>query len=83
MFRQAFAATLVAPPPCAGIIGYRSLRVAGVEPGKRVGFSAFEAPPFWRFAFSSLGNAMSMLLREAILIARRLQLWALSGEARE
>jgi propanol-preferring alcohol dehydrogenase len=31
----------VAPLLCAGIIGFRSLRVAGVEPGERVGFFGF------------------------------------------
>jgi propanol-preferring alcohol dehydrogenase len=31
----------VAPLMCAGIIGYRSLRVAGVEPGDRVGLFGF------------------------------------------
>jgi propanol-preferring alcohol dehydrogenase len=32
-----------APLLCAGIIGYRSLRVAGVEPGERVGLYGFGA----------------------------------------
>jgi propanol-preferring alcohol dehydrogenase len=32
-----------APLLCAGIIGFRSLRVAGVEPGDRVGFFGFGA----------------------------------------
>jgi len=32
-----------APLLCAGIIGFRSLRVAGVEPGERVGFFGFGA----------------------------------------
>jgi propanol-preferring alcohol dehydrogenase len=32
-----------APLLCAGIIGYRSLRVAGVEPGERVGLFGFGA----------------------------------------
>src|SRR5271170_4572123 len=31
----------VAPLLCAGIIGFRSLRVAGVEPGERVGLFGF------------------------------------------
>lgn len=34
-------ATQIAPLLCAGIIGYRSLRVAGVEPGERVGLYGF------------------------------------------
>jgi alcohol dehydrogenase, propanol-preferring len=33
--------TQVAPLLCAGIIGYRSLRVAGVQPGERVGLYGF------------------------------------------
>jgi len=33
--------TVVAPLMCAGIIGYRSVRVAGVEPGERVGLFGF------------------------------------------
>src|ERR1700693_4839946 len=32
-----------APLLCAGIIGFRSLRVAGVEPGERVGLFGFRA----------------------------------------
>jgi len=36
------AATL-APLLCGGVIGYRSLRVAGVEPGQRVGLYGFGA----------------------------------------
>jgi propanol-preferring alcohol dehydrogenase len=42
----------VAPLLCAGIIGYRSLRVAGVEPGERVGLFGFG---------SSASLAMSVL----------------------
>jgi len=34
---------LAAPLLCAGIIGFRSLRVAGVEPGERVGLFGFGA----------------------------------------
>jgi propanol-preferring alcohol dehydrogenase len=34
-------ANTVAPLMCAGIIGYRSLRVAGVEPGESVGLFGF------------------------------------------
>lgn len=34
-------ASQVAPLLCAGIIGFRSLRVAGVEPGERVGLYGF------------------------------------------
>jgi propanol-preferring alcohol dehydrogenase len=34
-------ATYVAPLLCAGIIGFRSLRVAGVQPGERVGLFGF------------------------------------------
>lgn len=37
----ALDATHVAPLLCAGIIGFRSLRVAGVEPGERVGMFGF------------------------------------------
>src|SRR5580704_2128923 len=33
----------VAPLLCAGIIGFRSLRVAGIEPGERVGLFGFGA----------------------------------------
>ena len=35
--------TQAAPLLCAGIIGFRSLRVAGVEPGERVGLFGFGA----------------------------------------
>ena len=42
----------VAPLLCAGIIGFRSLRVAGVEPGERVGLFGFG---------SSAGLAISVL----------------------
>ncbi len=35
------AAAQIAPLLCAGIIGFRSLRVAGVEPGERVGLYGF------------------------------------------
>ena len=37
----ALPATQIAPLLCAGIIGYRSLRVAGVEHGERVGLYGF------------------------------------------
>src|SRR5580693_3396684 len=40
---QNLDAVLVAPLLCAGIIGFRSLRVAGVEPGERVGLFGFGA----------------------------------------
>ena len=39
----AFDALHAAPLLCAGIIGFRSLRVAGVEPGERVGLFGFGA----------------------------------------
>ena len=38
---QNLDAVHVAPLLCAGIIGFRSLRVAGVEPGERVGLFGF------------------------------------------
>ncbi len=38
---EALDATHVAPLLCAGIIGFRSLRVAGVQPGERVGLFGF------------------------------------------
>ena len=38
---QELDATHVAPLLCAGIIGFRSLRVAGVKPGDRVGLFGF------------------------------------------
>jgi propanol-preferring alcohol dehydrogenase len=38
---QEMDATHVAPLLCAGIIGFRSLRVAGVQPGERVGLFGF------------------------------------------
>jgi propanol-preferring alcohol dehydrogenase len=44
--------THVAPLLCAGIIGFRSLRVAGVEPGERVGLFGFG---------SSAGLAITLL----------------------
>jgi propanol-preferring alcohol dehydrogenase len=37
------SATALAPLLCAGIIGFRSLRVAGVQPGDRVGLFGFGA----------------------------------------
>jgi propanol-preferring alcohol dehydrogenase len=42
-----------APLLCAGIIGFRSLRVAGVEPGERVGL----------FGFGSSAHLMTSVLR--------------------
>jgi len=39
----ALDALLAAPLLCAGIIGFRSLRVAGVQPGQRVGLFGFGA----------------------------------------
>ena len=38
---EKLAPTQVAPLLCAGIIGFRSLRVAGVEPGERIGLYGF------------------------------------------
>ena len=37
---EKLSATDAAPLLCAGIIGFRSVRVAGVQPGMRVGLSA-------------------------------------------
>jgi alcohol dehydrogenase, propanol-preferring len=39
----AFEPLLAAPLLCAGIIGFRSLRVAGVQPGEKVGLFGFGA----------------------------------------
>jgi propanol-preferring alcohol dehydrogenase len=38
-----FSATEAAPLLCAGIIGYRSLRLSGIEPGGRLGLFGFGA----------------------------------------
>jgi propanol-preferring alcohol dehydrogenase len=40
---DALAAVDAAPLLCGGVIGYRSLRVAGVEPGERIGLYGFGA----------------------------------------
>ncbi len=40
---EAFAAQAAAPLLCAGVIGYRSLRLAEVQPGERVGLFGFGA----------------------------------------
>jgi propanol-preferring alcohol dehydrogenase len=51
----------VAPLLCAGIIGFRSLRVAGVEPGERVGLFGFGSSASLAIAaFCSPGIARSM-----------------------
>ena len=42
-FRRTLDDRQAAPLLCAGIIGFRSLRVAGVEPGERVGLFGFGA----------------------------------------
>src|SRR5438132_915281 len=41
--RPTLANTHIAPLLCAGIIGFRSLRVAGTQPGERVGLFGFGA----------------------------------------
>jgi hypothetical protein len=51
----------VAPLLCAGIIGFRSLRVAGTEHGERVGLLALEAPQVRRLRSCNPGTAKSML----------------------
>ncbi len=40
---EAFADEQAAPLLCAGIIGFRSLRLSGIEPGGRLGFYGFGA----------------------------------------
>jgi alcohol dehydrogenase, propanol-preferring len=40
---EGFTATEAAPLLCAGIIGYRSLRLSGIEPGGRLGLFGFGA----------------------------------------
>jgi propanol-preferring alcohol dehydrogenase len=45
-----------APLLCAGIIGYRSLRVAGVQPGERVGLFGFGASAHLIMAVLSAWN---------------------------
>ena len=40
---EGFAAVEAAPLLCAGIIGYRSLRLSGIEPGGRLGLFGFGA----------------------------------------
>jgi propanol-preferring alcohol dehydrogenase len=45
-----------APLLCAGIIGFRSLRVAGVEPGERVGLFGFGASAHLAIAVLRAGN---------------------------
>jgi propanol-preferring alcohol dehydrogenase len=40
---EGFADDAAAPLLCAGVIGYRALRVAGVEPGERLGLYGFGA----------------------------------------
>jgi propanol-preferring alcohol dehydrogenase len=40
---EGFSATEAAPLLCAGIIGYRSLRLSGIQPGGRLGLFGFGA----------------------------------------
>ena len=49
----------IAPLLCAGIIGFRSLRVAGVEPGERVGLYGFGSSASLAIAFCRRGIARS------------------------
>ena len=56
------SATDLAPLLCAGIIGFRSLRVAGVEPGEHVGLFGFGAS-------ASLAIAVLLLFAVAFLAA--------------
>lgn len=57
---QGLDASRVAPLLCAGIIGFRSLRVAGVERGERVGLFGFGSRRRWPFASLRPGTAKSM-----------------------
>ena len=50
----------VAPLLCAGIIGFRSLRVAGIEPGERVGRLASATRRVWPSPFCNPGGAKFM-----------------------
>ena len=70
-------------PFCAlGIIGFRSLRVAGVEPGDRVGLFGFGAHPrIWRSLFCAPGAATYMSRPAALPIASWPPLWERSGWA--
>jgi propanol-preferring alcohol dehydrogenase len=56
--------THVAPLLCAGIIGYRSLRVAGVQPGERVGLFGFGSS-------ASLAIAVLQAWRCAVYVVTR------------
>src|SRR3989441_6447714 len=60
-----------APLLCAGIIGFRSLRVAGVEPGDRVGLFGFGASAHLAIAVLRRGTATCTCPREV----RRIALW--------
>ena len=51
--------THVAPLLCAGIIGFRSLRVAGTQPGERVGLFGFGASASKPSKSSATGTAKS------------------------
>jgi propanol-preferring alcohol dehydrogenase len=73
----------VAPLLCAGIIGFRSLRVAGVEPGERVGLFGFGSSASLAIAIRNRGNARSTWPPEAGPIVSWLLLSARLGWARK
>jgi len=53
---DAFSDTEAAPLLCAGIIGFRSLRLSGIQPGGRLGNLRFLAPRrIWPFRWRGIG----------------------------
>ena len=72
-----------APLLCAGIIGFRSLRVAGVEPEKESACSALVRPHIWPSQFFAPGSAMFMSQPEARRIAGWPNPWEPSGLVRK
>jgi propanol-preferring alcohol dehydrogenase len=72
----------VAPLLCAGIIGFRSLRVAGVEKGERVGLFGFGSSAALAIRVLQSWNCEVYVVTRGESIARRRRRWALRGWAR-
>ncbi len=72
-----------APLLCAGIIGFRALRVAECSRGSESGYSVLERPLILQLRCCIAGSATCTFLREARRIANWRSRWARNGWERK
>jgi len=77
---ESFSDVDAAPLLCAGIIGFRALRLSAIQPGGRLGFYGFGARRTWRYRWRGTGVLKCTCSRVTQRISGSRSTWAPSRQ---